>query len=182
LPTLWWVSVLAVAQEPPPLPGADSAAQLRFVIGHPFAFLAAAADTFAALYGVWLEGMVGNVGHFDVQIPVAATALGLAAVATSAGLGQTALAPFARFAGGVAFLVTSLCLFLMAYMGWTPVGADRIPGIQGRYFLLMLPFALVSLPRLPRAAEPALRLAVTASLALVLGVTALAMLRAYYVF
>ncbi len=181
LPTLWWAGVMTAAREPAVVAGADSAAQLRFVLGHPFAFLAAVADTVAALYGAWLEGMVGNIGHFDVEIPVAATVLGLAAVAASASLGGGSLAPLLRLGGLGAFLATSLCLFGMAYLGWTPVGAPRIPGLQGRYFLPLLPFALIALPALPRAAEPGLRLAVTASLALVLGVTALAMLRAYYV-
>jgi hypothetical protein len=124
--------------------------------------------------------MVGNLGHFDVEIPKSATALGLAAVAASASLGRGALAPGRRLLGLGAFAVTSLALLAMAYLGWTPVGAERIPGVQGRYFLLMLPFALVALPRIPRVPERALALAVTASLAAVLAISAVAMLRAYY--
>jgi len=79
-----------------------------------------------------------------------------------------------------AFAVTSLAVFAMAYLGWTPVGADRIPGVQGRYFGVMLPFALLALPRLPGVPEPRLRLAVAAALALVLAVTSVALVRVYY--
>jgi uncharacterized membrane protein len=68
----------------------------------------------------------------------------------------------------------------MAYLGWTPVAAERIPGVQGRYFLPLLPFAFVALPPLPRVSERALALAVSAALALVLAISAAAMVRAYY--
>jgi uncharacterized membrane protein len=182
LPTLGWAVVLRAAREPALVPGADPVAQLQFVLGHPLAFLAAAADTAAGLFGRWLEGMVGNLGHFDVEIPKAATALGLAAVAASASLERGALAPRRRLLLLGAFAATSLALLAMAYLGWTPVGAERIPGVQGRYFLLMLPFALVALPRIPRVPERALALAITASLAAVLAISAIAMLRAYYAF
>jgi hypothetical protein len=180
LPTLGWAAVLHAAREPAVVPGADPVAQLQFVLGHPFAFLAAVGDTVAGLWDRWLEGMVGNLGHFDVEIPKAATALGLAAVAASASLERGALAPGRRLLLLGAFLATSLALFAMAYLGWTPVGAERIPGVQGRYFLLVLPFALVALPRLPRVPERGLALAVVAALGLVLTTSAVAMLRTYY--
>jgi hypothetical protein len=180
VPTLAWALVARAAREPAMVPGADVAAQLRFVLADPLAFLAAAAGTAAALWAKWLEGMVGNLGHFDVEIPRWATALGLAAVAASASLDRGALARGLRGLALVAFAATSLTLLGMAYLGWTPVGAPSIPGVQGRYFLLMLPFALVALPRIPRVPERALALAVTASLALVLALSAVAMLRTYY--
>jgi hypothetical protein len=180
LPTVAWAAIAAAADKPTLVPGADLAAQLRFVLGHPFAFLAAVGSTTGALAGAWLEGMVAQLGHFDVEIPVPATALALAAVAASASLERGRLGPRLRLAALAAFLVTSLAVFAMAYLGWTPVGADKIPGVQGRYFLLMLPFALVALPRLPRVPEPALRLAVAGALALVLALTSVALLRVYY--
>jgi hypothetical protein len=180
LPTLGWAVVLRAAREPAQVQGADPIAQLQFVLGHPLAFLAAVGDTVAGLWGRWLAGMVGNLGHFDVEIPKTATALGLAAVAASASLERGTLAPGRRLLLLGAFLATSLALLAMAYLGWTPVGAERIPGVQGRYFLLMLPFALVALPRIPRVPERSLALAVGAALALVLAISAVAMLRTYY--
>ena len=162
------------------VPDVDSVAQLRFVLSHPLAFLGAAGGTVAALYGRWLEGIVGNLGHFDVEIPAAATALGLAAVAASASLERGALTLVRRLLLFGSFVVTSLALLTMAFLSWAPVGADQIPGVQGRYFLPMLPFALVLVPRIPRASERGLAVAVTASLALVLCISALALVRAYY--
>jgi hypothetical protein len=180
LPTLAWASVAAAADVPPLFPGADLAGQLRHALAHPLDFLAAAAGAVAALWPAWLEGLVGNLGHFDVEIPVPATALGLAAVTASATLERTPLRPAARLWLLAAFAATVLAVLAMAYLGWTPVGSQVIQGVQGRYFLPILPFALAVLPAVPVFLRRSLAGAVVASLVVVLGVSALAMVRTYY--
>jgi hypothetical protein len=180
LPTLWWASVAAAADVPPLFPGADLAGQLRHALAHPEGFLAAAAGTVAALWPAWLEGLVGNLGHFDVAIPAAATALGLAALAASATLERSPLRPAARLWLLAAFAAAALAVLAMAYLGWTPVGSRVIQGVQGRYFLPMLPFALAALPAAPAFVRRGLTGAVVASLVVVLATSALAMVRAYY--
>jgi hypothetical protein len=144
LPTLWWASVAAAADVPPLVPGASLAGQLRHALAHPLDFLAASAGTVAALGPAWLEGLVGALGHFDVEIPPAATALGLAAVAASATLERSPPRPAARLWLLAAFAAAALAVLAMAYLGWTPVGSRVIQGVQGRYFLPMLPFALAA--------------------------------------
>ena len=37
-------------------------------------------------------------------------------------------------------------IFVALYLTWTPVGMDRIDGIQGRYFIPLLPILLFVLP------------------------------------
>ena len=37
-------------------------------------------------------------------------------------------------------------IFLSLYVTWTPVGMDRIDGVQGRYFIPLLPMLLFVLP------------------------------------
>jgi hypothetical protein len=180
VPALGWAAVLAAAEQVAIVSGADPAAQLRFALAHPLAFLAASGGTAAALLPAWLEGLVGYLGHFDVEIPAAATALGLAAVAASAALERGALTLRARLVLLATFLVTALALLAMSYLAWTPVGADRVFGVQGRYFLPALPFALFALPALPRVPERALSLAVVAALLLVLALSGAEMLRTYY--
>jgi uncharacterized membrane protein len=180
LPTLAWAAVARAAREPAVVPGVDPDAQLRFVLENPLAFLRAAADTVAGLLPRWLEGLVGNLGHFDVEIPVLATALGLAAVAVSGSLERFPLGAGRRLLLLGACLASGTALLFLAYLTWAGVGAERIPGVQGRYFLPLLPFALVALPRIPRVSERTLGSLVAASLAVVLTVSAAAMLRAYY--
>jgi hypothetical protein len=182
LPTLWWAGVAAAADVPPLIPGANLAGQLQHALAHPLDFLAAAAGTVAALWPAWLEGWVGNLGHFDVEIPGAVTALGLAAVAASATLEPNPLRLAARLWLLAAFVAAALAVLAMAYLGWTPVGSRVIQGVQGRYFLPMLPFALAALPAAPGFVRSGLTGAVVASLVVVLGVSAVAMVRAYYAF
>jgi len=180
VPTLWWAAIASAAGMPALVPGADLAGQLRHALGHPLAFFAAAAGTTAALLPAWLDGLVGNLGYFDVEIPAAATALGLGAVVASATLERSPL----RLSGRLLLLATSvvcaLAVLAMAYLGWTPVGSDKIQGVQGRYFLPLLPFALAALPAVPPAARRGLRIAVVASLVAVLAISAAAMVQAYY--
>ena len=180
LPSLWWAGVAAAADVPPLFPGADLAGQLRHALANPEGFLAAAAGTVAALWRPWLEGLVGYLGHFDVEIPAAATALGLTAAAASATLEPIPLRPAARLWLPAAFAATALAVLAMAYLGWTPVGSRVIQGVQGRYFLPLVPFALAALPAAPAPVRRALAGAVVASLAVVLAVSALAMVRTYY--
>jgi hypothetical protein len=182
VPTLWWAGVAASADVPPLFPGADLGGQLRHALADPFDFLAAAGGTVAALWRAWLEGLVGYLGHFDVEIPAAATALGLAAVALSAAAEPSPLRPAARLWLPAAAVATALAVLGMAYLGWTAVGSRVIQGVQGRYFLPLVPFALAALPAAPAFARRALAGAVVASLAVVLCVSALAMVRTYYAF
>jgi hypothetical protein len=182
LPTLWWAGVAAAADVPPLFPGADLAGQLRHALANPLDFLAAAAGTVAALWRAWLEGLVGYLGHFDVEIPGAATVLGLAAIAASATLEPSPLRPAARLWLPAAFVAAALAVLAMAYLGWTAVGSRVIQGVQGRYFLPLLPFALAALPAAPAFLRRGLAGAVVASVTVVLAVSALAMVRTYYAF
>ncbi|MEN8161070.1 MAG: DUF2142 domain-containing protein, partial [Myxococcota bacterium] len=179
-PALGWAAFLLAAREPTPVEGADPLAQLGFLLENPLYFMSAAADTAHFHARIWLEGLVGALGHFDVSIPPTATALGLVAVAASALLDRGALGSWTRAGLLAVFAGTALVLLVMAYLGWSPVGADKILGFQSRYLLPILPLALVVVPRLPGLSERLLARAVTGSLALVLGVSAVAMLRAYY--
>ena len=180
LPTLGWAAIASAAEMPAVVPGADLAGQLRTRSRHPLDFLAAVASTTVALLPAWLEGLVGNLGHFDVEIPAAATGLGLAAVAASASLERSPLRLPERLLLPIAFVAGALAVLAMAYLGWTPVGADTILGVQGRYFLPMLPFLFAALPAVPPAARRGLRAAVVSALVAVLAISATAMVQAYY--
>ena len=172
--------MLADAGQPALVPGADSAGQLKHILLHPFAFLALVGRASLALLPSWLEGMVGNLGHLDVQIPPVFSALGLAALAASAGIDRGGLGRGLRLGWLAVSGVSALAILALAYMGWNPVGAPRIQGVQGRYFLLLLPFALVALPGLPFLREDRLRIAIVAALLAVLAVSAERMLDRYY--
>jgi hypothetical protein len=83
--------------------------------------------------------------------------------------------------------IGAACLFatyLALYLTWTPVGAERIEGVQGRYLLPLLALLGLALPRLALPRATALRVGCTALVALA-GLATIAMLpvlavRAYY--
>jgi uncharacterized membrane protein len=45
-------------------------------------------------------------------------------------------------------LGTALALFLAAYLFWTPVATDLVEGLQGRYFLVLLPVFFIAVAQL----------------------------------
>lgn len=50
-----------------------------------------------------------------------------------------------RLIGAIIFIIPYLAFFLVQYLTWTPIGALRIQGVQGRYYislLILLPFIL----------------------------------------
>jgi hypothetical protein len=79
------------------------------------------------------------------------------------------------------------CLFatyLALYLTWTPVGAKRIEGVQGRYLLPLLPLLGLALPRVAVPRATALRVGCTAIVVLA-GLASVAILpvlavRAYH--
>jgi uncharacterized membrane protein len=42
------------------------------------------------------------------------------------------------------------------YLSWSPVGSATIEGVQGRYFLVLLPFLLLAVPHWRRCGIPAI--------------------------
>jgi uncharacterized membrane protein len=179
-PTLGWAAIAVAADEPPLVPGADSFAQLRFLLAQPLTFLGALGNTGSADAARWSVDLVGPLGHLEVEIPAGASALGLGALVMSAALDPGRVPLAARLAALGATLASVFALLSLAYVGWASVGADYIPAFQARYLLPLLPFALVAVPPLPAAAARPVAGATALGLALVLGLSAVAMLAAYY--
>jgi len=46
---------------------------------------------------------------------------------------------------------TGVGLFMAAYLFWTPVGNDIVQGLQGRYFLVLLPLFIFGVSQLAAA-------------------------------
>ena len=71
-------------------------------------------------------------------------------------------------------LLVAWIIPIALYLNWTDVGAPHVDGVQGRYFILLLPFLLLCVPRLPVLARiPRL---VLAAPVLLLGIFDLAFL------
>jgi uncharacterized membrane protein len=171
-PSLAWL-VLAQQNDPaPPIDGADPAAQLRFVLGDPLGFAAVLLRTLARTAGVYWTTFVGELGPLVVELPGAfyalwALALGVALVTDGP---PAPLSRASRLWLGAASAASIALVFAMAYLGWNPVAAPTIAGVQGRYWAPAIPMLVLALPArgapLPEALRIALPLFAAASLAM----------------
>jgi hypothetical protein len=170
LPAILWSVAVAAMVSVPLLPGspyrpgplwpgdpsrlfrsAVASAQLSVLLHHPLQVALLPVTTgWRALPSLWLQFM-GVLGHLSIRLPrllytlwTAAILSGLARLATEASARPAAwISPAAAFVG---ILGSAELIFLSLYVTWTPVGMDRIDGVQGRYFIPLLPMLLFVLP------------------------------------
>lgn len=125
----------------------DPAAQLAGVLADPAAFVAALGETLRLWSRELIGQVIGRLGWLDVPLPHWLHILAYAALAVGALLSARAGATLPRrllvaVASGTAILAAVFGMFLIQYLMWTPVGAPSIEGVQGRYFLPPLMFAV----------------------------------------
>ena len=156
--------------------------KLRYMIANPAAFPRALLGMFRNA-DPWEYGrqLIGVLGLFDtVLLPGFYVLIGLLLVATFA----SPLGKGRRMACGLVTLLTavSYCfvIFLIFYIVWTPVYADQIWGVQGRYFVPILPLFAAALAAALNRGPPGQFIAVGAiTLGLLSGVGSIdAILRA----
>jgi len=168
----------------------DAAAQLRVLAADPLRLVTLPLRTMRDEAGTKAREAIGVLGQLDLPLPGWMYRLWTIALAAAV-LGDM-LANQRRDGPRVpeTLLIAAIgvaCLFatyLALYLTWTPVGAERIEGVQGRYLLPLLALLGLALPRVavprPIALRAACALVVTvAGLATIAVVPALAV-RAYY--
>ncbi len=133
----------------------NASANLYVLIGHPLQFIMmpyhATIHNFKPLvysfFGAfgWLSILMADPVYHFWELALAAAAL-----ANLAGSSVQAV-PWrlidALWVLGLA-VVTVILMELSLYLSWTDVGATIITGVQGRYFLEIVPFLVLALPRL----------------------------------
>ncbi len=166
--------------------GADPAAQIAFLMAHPFTVFDVARQTLDHYGWEYLEGFLGRLGWYDVPLPAsyrdaALAMLGIAVLAAGSGARVRA---GAAATGIVAIGISIAAMFGAFWVGWTPPGGMIVEGVQGRYFL---PLALAGAGLLPAlaghwAARPrALLVAATLGFPVVtMAVTIRAIIMRYY--
>jgi uncharacterized membrane protein len=126
--------------------------KLHFMLAHPLAFPSAVIGMFRAMdMAEFLRQIIGVLGLFDTMLrPWLYAAVGLLLAATF----MTPLHCAARLpcvlAVGITTLVYGLAVLLIFYVIWTPIQADQVWGVQGRYFVPILPLIAVVVSALVR--------------------------------
>lgn len=126
----------------------NASEQVRFVLENPWRFFEASYNALA-MYGEHLIG--GAIGYFGWIVDYGMGFLPYYAFAVIAGVvvfrtasrdrPRLELAPLAALAGAI--VLTVLFVFLSLYAVWSPVGGDTVFGLQGRYFVGLLPFVIL---------------------------------------
>jgi uncharacterized membrane protein len=157
----------------------DSSAQIHFVVQHPWAFVKALGATLDFSL-VLLQQAAGVLGWLTVFLPqVIVVTLLLLLALLFAYREEVDLRTWQR--GVLAVTAASYILVVMAalYVAWSPLASPVVAGLQGRYFIAVLPVGLLAVYRL----TPGRRLAV-ATLALIgcsaTILTLAALIRVYY--
>jgi uncharacterized membrane protein len=132
-------------------PGGDyevnASEQVRFVIQNPWRFLEASYNAVARYGDHLVGGGIGSFGWIDYGmafLPYYAFAVATGAlVFYTASRDQPHLRPTQLLALAGALTFTVLFIFLSLYAVWSPIGGDMVQGVQGRYFIGLLPFVVL---------------------------------------
>jgi uncharacterized membrane protein len=131
--------------------------KLRFLVQHPWHFATMLGGSAESAGKYWSE-LIGNLGWLD--IPLQAWAYPVLSIFLLLGLYAPLDANTAtrrRLAIVSALIIVGYCLavFMIFYLVWTPIDGSKIEGVQGRYFVVALPFAAVMLSAVIRRAPSA---------------------------
>lgn len=130
----------------------DPIVQSHYILAHPGNFLAAIGVSFRDYGGVYYRWFVGMLGWGDTPMPswyYWFFTLGFGGcVLAETGAGEP-IPPLARWAFVGASIAAGILIFVAQYATWNPPGAPGpVEGICGRYFIPIVPFMLLALPRI----------------------------------
>jgi uncharacterized membrane protein len=141
--------------ESAPLDGSEGirpGEQVRFVINHPWDFLMACYNAMNH-QGEWMiKQSMAAFGWIDTSMnwfPYFALLFAAGAIFYfMVDRAERLMSPVQIAAVLGAVLFTSLWIFFSLYAVWSNVGADEVQGVQGRYFVGLMPFAMLGLSQL----------------------------------
>lgn len=182
IPTILWTLHAASQAPAPPKAGSDPAAQLAFLLANPLAFPRILANTLLGSGASYWTTFVGELGPLIVKLPAVAYVAWAALLATVVALDGPPLRmrSGARAWIALAAVVSIVAVFLFAYLGWNPVGAPVVAGVQGRYWAPVVPLLVFAVPAMGSALPRNARVAVIAGIAVTFTLALIAVVRTYY--
>jgi uncharacterized membrane protein len=146
--------------------------KLRFMLEHPLHFPKAVLTSLRWTRDYWLQ-LIGILGWLDTWLqawvyPVVTVAL-IAVCLVPLEAERSAALRIALVSALTAFAYW-LAIYLIFFVAWTPIAAIEVEGVQGRYFLPMLPaLALVVAALIKRGPAPTTTAAIALAGAIVSG-------------
>jgi hypothetical protein len=179
-------NLIAAARANPLLSNeANPKAQLLYLLSHPFSFLLTLAKDLVTNGWMYLRTWINGYGYYYWTPPMIVSIfflLSLGAV-LSADPTRERVSTRQRVVFLLVFLAGYLATAASLYITFTPVGADKILGVQGRYFIplaLLLFLALASLPWTGKISAPSSKW-VTGFLAMALSLNLVGIILSFHV-
>jgi hypothetical protein len=147
--------------------------QMRCIAADPGRFSRILANDILRRGPAYLEQVVGHLGWLNVRLPLALIAAELLLLVVATACASVRIHPSMRLMAMLAFAAGITAVLVSQYLVWTPVCSPALEGVQGRYFVPLLPLAIVALAgslRAPRALRVAVPL--MACIANIVGVAA----------
>ncbi|HUR97588.1 MAG TPA: DUF2142 domain-containing protein [Pyrinomonadaceae bacterium] len=120
----------------------DPDRQLELILDAPLDFLKIAVASYLKLYKYYFVTFFGQLTWLDLFVPKWVTVYLFAIVTGFAVLDKgvnTRISTFDKSIFTAVIAGTALVVSVLLYLSWSPVGADRVAGIQGRYFIPVAP-------------------------------------------
>jgi uncharacterized membrane protein len=130
--------------------------KLKFMLAHPLHFPSVALASLDYSGELWRQ-LIGVLGWLDTRLfPAAYPILTGLLVLANVDRMQTSTEARRRIASVAAFTAVSytFVVFLLFFLTSTSVDADRVHGLQGRYFVVLVPLSAVLAATLMRRAPP----------------------------
>jgi uncharacterized membrane protein len=141
-----------------PRPGlpVDAAAQLRCIGADPIHFAGLATRDIITNGRFYIEEMIGRFGANEIKLSPIVITIEIILLIVIALASGTSLRSRARAAAIGIVALTIAGILLSQYLIWSVVCGDVIEGVQGRYFLEILPLflAAIAIPRLRSLVSP----------------------------
>ena len=160
----------------PDLP-VDPAAQLQCIAAHPGRFLHALFADLASNGRYYLGHMIGRFGHNEFSVPDAVIVTGWLVIVAVAASTWAGLPPAFRLAAAGVVAATVAGIVLSQYLIWSVACGETVEGMQGRYFLPILPLVGLAAGGWFRRPPPPIALA---ALAVIGNAVAIATLLVWY--
>lgn len=121
--------------------------QLAFILEHPWRFIKAVVLTHTTSSGDGnINELVGVFGWLDAPLPLWTVLVYVAVVVVAIGLAykDRVLPRFQRLVMVGLAAAAFLAIDVLLYLYWNAVGLGLIMGVQGRYYLMLLPLIIVA--------------------------------------
>ncbi len=151
LPLLIWMLLARHAVAVAPVASVSASLQAHYVLDHPLRFVKNLLISGSVNETGYLFGMIGILGFNQIPAPTTAEVYGFVLLFFAALVSLDLRKPFQKKYSTVFVLSSALCalsIFLTLYLTYNPVGAPMIGGVQGRYFVPLVPFLLFGIVQL----------------------------------